>query len=203
MFDVFQVYKSSKFFTKSNYTPENRKLFSEIGDSFDFKHGYVEKNTLFLAFEFENSPPIKTADLIIIQHTMNGLNKMPTIDLISLRQLNTPKSYELFKIKKTDHGTYTIELDYAAHSGKIGIPKREKHKVFDLKLSQEMRYKLNGKSDFTLTRGKERTFHEFDFIIEWTGTAKNIEILDKIGAGESIDAATRDLKVIDERKILR
>lgn len=203
MFDVFQVYRSTTFFTKPTYTPENRKLLSEIGDSYDFKHGYVENETLFLAMEFENNPRLKTADLIIIQHTMNGLNKMPTIDLISLSQLNSPKSYELFKVKKTDHGTYTIELDYAAHSGIIGIPKRENHKVFDMKLSQVMRYKLNGKSDFTLTSGKERTFHEFDFMIEWTGTAKNIEILDKIGAVESIDAATRDLKVIDERKILR
>lgn len=203
MFDVFEVHKSRKVFTKPTYTPENRKMYSTQVDTCNFKHRYVEKDTLFQPAAFESNSRINISDLIIIQHTIDSSFENPEIDLMLLSQLNTLKAFEIFKIKKADHDTYTIQLDYVTHSSFIGIPKRENHKIFDLKQSQPMRYKLNGKSDFTMTRGKERTFHEFYYIIEWTGTAKNIEFLDKIEPIKGTNPVQKDLKMIDERKMLR
>lgn len=227
MIDVIQIYKSKEIFTKSTYTPENRKLFNDLGDSFDSTQGYLENETLILPIECKNLPDIKTADLIVIQDIrgwesfvenkyLESLNlpdwfKKSRRDflisdnknLFAFRQLSTAKSLEIFKIRKSADGFYELEIDYSTNSMRIGIPERENHKFCNLKKHKPIRYKINGKSDFTMTGRKERTFYEFDFIIEWIGTANRVEFreLNKINKLKNIPLGNS--KLIDERKILR
>ena len=105
-------------------------------------------------------------------------------------------------MRKQDNGLYELEIDYSTNSVKIGIPARENHKICDLKMSKPIRYRINGKSDFTMSGRKERTFYEFDYIIEWLGTAGRIEFceLNKINKLKSIPRGSS--KLIDERRML-
>jgi hypothetical protein len=227
MIDVIQIYKSKGVFTKSTYNPENRKHFQDIDMSFDSRQGYLENDILMLPIHYKKFPEFGTADVTIIQDTKgwvsflenkhikdtdisNSFKNVPTKSILSnhesfytLRQIDSPKAFEFFKLKKSNKDTYEVFLDYESNSKRIGIPKRENYKICDLKHSKPIRYKINGKSDFTLTGSKERTFYEYDFIIEWIGKIDTIEFceLNKISKRKTIPID--NCKLIDERKILR
>lgn len=227
MIDVIQIYKSKEIFTKSTYTPENRKRFHDLEISLNSTQGFLEDETLVLPIDYKNLPDVKAANLIIIQdiegwesflmnknleniNLPDWLKKSRREFLISdnknffaLRQLSNPKAFEIFKLHKSDKDTYELFIDYVSNSMRIGIPERENHKICELKQSKPIRYKINGKSDFTMTGRKGRTFYEFDFIIEWLGTAEKVEFreLNKINKTKIIPKDS--CKLIDERKILR
>lgn len=227
MIDIIQVYKSKEIFTKSAYTPENRTRFHDLEISLDSTQGYLENETLFLPIDYKNLSDVKTANLIIIQDikgwesfivNKNFENlKLPewykksrrdfiiadNRNFYGLNQISTPKAFEIFKIQKSDNEVYEVFIDYLSNSERIGIPERENHKICNLKQSKPIRYKINGKSDFTMSGRKERTFYEFDFIIEWIGKADKIEFfeLNKIKKTKTIPLD--NCKLIDERKILR
>lgn len=224
MIDVIQIYKSKEVFNKSSYTTENRRLFNSWEDSFESVQGYLENETLVLPIEYKNLPDIKTANLIIIQDiegwdSLQINNYFEGLDLpdwfkktsrnfflnnnkklFAFKQLSIAKSFEIFRIQKSNNGLFKLEIDY---SMEIGIPKRENHKLCDLRKSQPIRYKTNGKSDFTMSGRKERTFYEFDYVIEWIGTAKKIEYKELNQIKKSKKISVDSLKLIDERKILK
>lgn len=227
MTDVIQIYKSKGILEKLSYTPQNRKHFSNLNETVVSENGYVENGILYLQHYYRNHPDLQTADLIIIQDT-DGFNPfliheslndviLPEGDFRSrrdflikdnkhfagLRQLSTPKSFELFKICKSGNDTFELFLDYASNAMIIGMPERENHKIGELKKNQPLRYKINGKADFTLTGRKQRTFCEFDYIFEWIGQVDKIgfQELNKLKKTKKIPLA--ECKLIDERKILK
>lgn len=227
MIDVIHIYKSREIFTKSTYTTENRKQFHDLEVSFDSTQGFLDKETLVLPIDYKNQADIKTANLIIIQDIKGWEPFLVNKDLESLNipawlkklsrdfiiadnrnlfvlmQSKALKPFEIFKIRKSDKDSYELFIEYASNSMRIGIPKRENHKICDIKENKPIRYRINGKSDFTMSGSKERTFYEFDFIIEWIGKADKIEFreLNKIGKSKTIPLD--NCKLIDERKILR
>lgn len=223
MIDIIQIYKSKEYFTKKTYTTENRNRFHVLEESFHSSQGFLENKTLVLPLSCKDQSEFTTSDLIIIQdingwepflenknlgnQTLpNWLHVSNRQSLISgtkthfpLKQVNIPKPFELFKISKSDKETYELSLNYDSNSMTIGIPNRNNHKICDLKKRKPIRYLINGKSDFTLSRGKERTFYEFDYVIEWIGRADKIEFRElNITKAIPIDHC----KVIDERKFL-
>ncbi len=201
MIDVIQIYKSVKAFTKSSYTPESRKQFQERKNAIDSYEGYLEDGTLFLPLEYKDMSEIKDAGLIIIQDSeANIFPGEETENPCIFKQLNTPKSFEIFRIKRSDD-VYELFLDYTSNALRIGIPKRDNHKICELKPSKPVRYKINGKSDFTMSGRKERSFCEFDYIIEWEGKAERIEFcaLNRIKKTKTV----QECIFIDERKNLR
>jgi len=218
MIDVIQIYKSKEVFTKQTYTSENRKRGSNLEDTIDSKQGYLDNETLVLPIESINQPDVKTADLIIIQdikewnpcivnenfkRSRRGVLMHENRNLFAFKQLSRPISFEIFKIRKSYKNTYELFINYSSNSMHIGIPKREDHKFCELKRNRPIRYKINGKSDFTMSKGKERTFYEFDFIIEWIGSADKIEFCELNKITKSKVIPRDDSKRIDERKILR
>ena len=223
MVDVIQVYKSREIFTKATYTPENRKRFHNLATSFESTQGYLDKETLVLPMACQGQVAINISDLVIIQDVMGWEQfkanehiqspdwfKKVSADvllherrhLFVFKQLNALKSFEIFKIRKAGNDAYELFVEYAENAMKIGIPERINHKICDLKQSKPIRYQINGKSDFTLSGRKARTFYEFDYVIEWLGAASKIEFkeLNKIRKVKSIPIS--HAKLIDERKML-
>lgn len=226
MVDVIQLYQSRGIFTKATYTPENRKLYRALLDSIDTTAGCLENGKLLLPVEWKSFPDFKGADLLVIQDTRNWESaagnrtaKSQSLagqsgefnrdfilssdrKLVALKQLSVSKPFEIFKLRKSVDDMFELELDYLANAMTIGIPERENHKLCDLKQAAPIRYKVNGKSDFTLTGRKERTFYEFDFILEWLGTADKVEFHEASKLRQFAPDPSKTLKLIDERKIL-
>jgi hypothetical protein len=227
MIAVIQIYKSKEFFDKSLYTPDNRKLFSNIRERVESTNGYLDDTTLYLPTEYRNHPDITSADLIVIQDT-EGFNPFlmnkylesrdcpdwfissrrkfqmeNNHSVLGLRHLDSPKAFEIFKIGKSKPDAFDMYIDYVPNSMTIGIPERENHKICELRKNRPVRYKVNGKSDFTMTGRKQRSYHEFDYLIEWIGQADKLAFLEpnRIKQTKKIPITTD--KVIDERKILK
>jgi len=118
-------------------------------------------------------------------------------------QLKTPKSFELFWIKKSQANNFELFIDYVSNSMTIGTPKRENHKIAELKAGNPLRYKINGKSDFTMTGRKQRAFYEFDYVFELYEQIEKIEYLDLNKISKIKTIPIEACKLINERKILK
>ncbi len=215
MIDIIQIYKSKAIFGKADYTPNNRRQFENISIEVYSSMGYVKNQSLFLPFEYKNQPNLNTSDLIIIQDITGfnpylankdvnhkGLRTGNNELIFGIKHVEIPKSFEIFKICKKQDDNYDLYINYVANSMVIGEPARENHKICELKMNQPIRYKINGKSDFTMSGRKERCFYEFDYIIELIEKVEHIEFLalNKIQKEKKIPL--RNCKLIDERKIL-
>jgi hypothetical protein len=222
MTDVIQIFKSVDRIEKPDYNTASRQKVG-VWETIASKTGFLKENIITLPIESNNDPKVKNADLIIIQDIKDFdpflINKfwdnsqfpewlkssrkenlnLGNLQLKEFSIHSKPWIFEIFEFKKPNNDTIEVWLKY---SDTIGIPKRESHKIAELKIGKPIRYKINGKDDFTMTGRKQRTFSEFDYILEYIGKADKIEYkaLNKIETLKNIPAT--DCKVIDERKIL-
>lgn len=222
MTDLIQIFKSVERIEKPDYDTTSRQ---SVGDweNIVSKTGFLKDGTITLPIESKNEPNIKNADLIIIQDIKGFdaflINKYwdnsqfpdwfknshkeychsTNLQLKGFSFLTRHWNFEIFEFRKTDGECFEVWLKY---TDAIGFPKRENHKIAELKIGKPIRFKINGKSDFTMTGRKQRTFSEFDYIIEYVGTADKIQYkeLNKIETSKAVPVT--DCKLIDERKIL-
>lgn len=223
MSEVIQIYKSVYAIDKSDYNFESRSSINNWLNTIQSRTGYVKSKTLFLADSERSNPDLKNADLIIIQD-IEGFD--PFIMKNELRNLGLPNwfkenrtsylqsqnqqlkcfstthsrwDFELFRISKSAMGNYEFSLNYSANQGKIGLPKRNDHKIINLKSDKPFTYRINGKIDHY----SQRLFMEFKYAIEYLGKINSIEFLapNKIEIQKTL--AKNNIKHIDERKILK
>lgn len=222
MTDVIQIFKSVDRIEKPDYDTASRQSVG-VWETIVSTTGFLKEDTITLPIECKNDPKVKNADLIIIQDIkgfdpflvnkswdnsqfperfknsrkeyFNSLN--PQLKGFSIH--SKPWTFEIFELRKTDNDSIEVWLKY---SNTIGIPKRENHKIAELKVGKPIRFKINGKDDFTMTGRKQRTFSEFDYILEYIGTADKIEYKESNKIEMSKAIPVTDCKVIDERKIL-
>ncbi len=204
MIDVIQVYKFQGVFKKPFYTPENRKQFSELKPEIASSCGYLDEQMLVLPRAYKDLPGLPSANLIIL---LDIDANTPIFDdekhVFGFKNPNSKIAFEIFKLCKTSPECFDVFLDYTTNAARIGIPKRENHKIGELKISRPIRYKINGKSDFTFSGRKQRTFYEFEYILDWIGCAEeiNFQELNQIKRSKKLPLTT--CKLIEERKILR
>jgi hypothetical protein len=224
MIDIIQIYKNKEIFHKSNYTPENRKRFHKIDSTYVSRNGYLKSKTLYLPTELKQKVNIQNSEVIIIQDIKDWDSFLINKALINsglpnwyieqrqkyfssenpnhfiFQQINSFKDFEIFSISKNTESYFELSLSYNHFS--IGEPKRENHKICNLKLNSPIRYRINGKSDFTMSGGKERTYYEYDYIIEFVGSVKKVEFLELNKIKVQKEIPLENCKLIDERKVL-
>lgn len=98
---------------------------------------------------------------------------------------------------------YELFLDYTSNSSLLGMPQRSDHKIAELRPGHPVRLRINGKSDFTLSGRKQRTYFEFDHIFEWVGSATKLEFKDFFEFGIIKTIPITACKLVDERKHFR
>lgn len=194
---LVQLFKSAKHIEKPEYITEVR---NEVGNFKNIlsKTGFLSENTIFLP-EKLNSRVSNQNNLIIIQD-IKGLthsDKQQYSD--NFHQGQNQCTFELFEFRILESTKLEIWFKY---NPIIGLPKRENHKIAELSAGEYIRFKINGMHDFTLTGRKQRTFSEFDFIIQFAGTAKNIEYMNSHKLEVLKLVSNVECKIINERKIL-
>ena len=97
--------------------------------------------------------------------------------------------FEVFELRKN------LELFLYYNEYQTGIPHREHFKLAALKEGIPLEIKINGKFDFTMTAGKQRTFKEQQFIIEYLGEFQKLSILK-----EPFSPVKKDIP--EERKVI-
>lgn len=204
MTPVIQIYKSVHRFEKPNYTTETRKKLNQWPDSIISRIGYLEDGRLVLPAGIE-IPDLNQTGLILLQDIISP-NPYQTHaanqPLIGLSRPWRQCSFELLNLKSNGEASFDLYLDYTHNRMQIGIPERADHKIAELTAQKPVRYQVNGKSDGTLTRGRQRTYMEFDYVLQYLGQADRIEVMDlsKIEKRKSIPIES--CHRVDERKIL-
>lgn len=225
MIDIFQVYKKHAHFVKSNYNDKVRKSFLNWDNELTSKNGFIDKHILYLPAEEKNNPLIANSSVIIIQDIIgySTFNNEQTLKkqklpewfindrISSIKERNPERilfqggkkswQFEIFNIEKNEDSEFKLDFLYGLNKTYIGEPKREDHQIAKLTIDQPVRFSVNGKSDSTMTGGKERTYCEFDYIIEYVGSIDSIEFLAPSQLSK-VKKIPKPIKTIDERKIL-
>ncbi|AWO00325.1 hypothetical protein DLD77_00680 [Chitinophaga alhagiae] len=216
--DVIQVYKFIEWFGKDTYETAKQQFFAGLEEDFPSRTGFLENHVLYLPYIGEQ-PDLRQSQTVIIQDT-NGPDPFSNRErpprwlkdkghtlLANGEETCIAKSsgnlvYDIFRIEKTPQGTFSLFLNYTHYSLDIGIPSRNNHKIADIKPGEPVRYRLNGKSDFTMTGRKERAFLERDYLFEYAGQANSIVFLELNKIERTKTRAGKPYKLVDERKIL-
>jgi hypothetical protein len=208
MTDIIQIYKSAGVIEKPGYNTAWRKRFQEWSPVVSAS-GFLDGDTLFLPAGSRNDPAVENAGLILImdvkdmssgipENPNNGHPRQETLFKAFRGTANSVK-FEIFEFRRAMDGVFELWLNY---SNMIGVPKRENHKIAELRKGKPVRYMINGKDDFSLSGRLQRTFYEFDYIIEYLGRAGKIEYRPESDIYTS-KIPPSDCKTINERKILR
>ena len=220
--DIFQVFKKQAVFTKSDYNAANRDAFSNWQKEVNSFLGYLDEDKLYLPTEKSNDIQPRSTGAVIIQDIIgyDGFQERKRLESMKspawyiesrlsaqeeLLAFDAQKKvwlFGLFSIQRIADDQFEISLKYAANDMRIGIPGRTDHKFAVLKKGQPIRFVINGKSDFTMSGRKERTFSEFDYIIEYLGKASEIEFLARNKINKLKQIPDSFSNHIDERKML-
>ena len=227
MIAVIQIFKSAERFKKDDYGAGKLQLLNLWEESFTSSTGYLENGTLYLPDVRKQEPYIQSAHTVILQD-INGFdpfhfamplektrqhrwfrdfNKNHVLlvkdQAICYYRLSHSLTFEIFRIEKKQPDAFNLYLNYTGNKFAIGIPERNDHKIAEITLNKPVRYKLNGKSDFTMTGRKQRTFAEYDYLIEYVGQANKIVYKDFKKIETIRNKPNREYKFVDERKILK
>lgn len=216
MTDIIQIFKYKELFTKENYTPKNRKQLAVYPKEVISEQGYWEAEKVVLPLAQKENLKAKP-DLLIIQDLLQhefvpneSWTRTPREAFrtfahqghYTFYQLQGFRSFELFKLQKAAEDRYELFLDYQSNSATIGVPRRQDHKLCDLRPGAAVRIRINGRSDFTLFGRKARSFHEFDYLIQWRGTTDKIAFQDPARIKNIKQLPQEFSTTVDERKPL-
>ncbi len=224
MATVLIISKLEKILKKDNYS--HYSLDKNLDDGITIPRTVkTEKETLYLPATLQEINVNPKSRLIIIQQNLNSNSLQTdgqwngnstnltynqgksvktdnTIAVKEVKQFNSVFFIDIFKFTDQLPLKLDIELEYSTHSMTIGEPFRSNHKIFEIKAGQAVRYLINGKSDFTLTGRKQRTYYEFDYLFEWWGEIDKVNYYTKEKDHNYTVEQIRGYKVINERKRL-
>lgn len=203
--DVIQVFKSAEWIEKPAYTTEKRQWIGKWERHLASEAGYFVDKTLVLPFDKQEELNMKTTELVIVQDQKSagqGFGLFAKQPLFCFTRPASP-SFELFRVHKTETGIIELYLNYEANAAAIGTPKRENHKIAELQQNKPIRYKINGKSDATFSGRRQRTYREFDYIIEYLGQADAVRFMKPAQMEVEKKIPVEKCRLIDERQILK
>lgn len=213
MIHVFHFYKKLARFPKAVYSTEIRNSFSKWESQLISRSGFIRDEQLFLPEIFRENTHLNRIQSFIIQDVVNPnygeknvlieskINK-ELFQLFSFNKENSVWLFEIFSIEKTNEGEFELMLKYNTNKSYIGEPSRNDHKLCTLKRGEPVQVSINGKTDFSLSGRRERTYTEYEYIIEYLGDVSKVDFIapNKIEIARKIP--NKFAKVIDFRKVL-
>lgn len=200
MIPVFHIFLKSATVTKTGYTPEFRKSFLDWGSSVRSELGYIENNRLILPDYWKDQvPPVVRTGGIVLQDILgySGRERQRELEL-EVRRRFLPEWYlrsqmehnrELYcfnkqnrkwplgmlSIEKSEEGTFDLFVDFLENPYLIYESPRVHYRIGTLKKAESIEIRANGKSDFTMTGRKQRTYYEVRYIIQYLGDVQGID----------------------------
>lgn len=209
MFSVIKVCKKQVAFTKSTYTPENRKRWLIPPDIY-CTNTFIKDDILFVNEQVKHYKTGDKTKLLIyvesqfIQVFSNDVDLNPNEDEFKLFSTgNTWINYDLLSFLRLDNGLLDLSTKFSCYSSNLGFPKRINHKIGLLNPLEQVLYMVNGQSDFTLSGRKQRTFNEFFYTSNFLGLAKSIRYSDLDTLNKFEKQAISKSKSVDERVLFR
>ena len=192
---VIQIFKRARLYKKAEFRETNVKV-SDWDRSLISQNGYLKDGELCLPENAGTVKNNKNLELVIIQDVKSNEGTQP-IGLANTHQFaqTLPFRFEIFQFRKCWDGLEVWLLDYQKL---IGTPAREPHQIGVIKPGKPIRYLVNGKFDSR----RQRIILEFDYIIEFLGTASCIHYLKSPFQNVEKNVPYLQSKVVDERKLM-
>jgi hypothetical protein len=183
---IIQVFRSIKIYGKANKSFDTRKEDLDWGD-IQSKSGCIVDKELYLPEKILSNPDFKNCDLITIEDdnqpqafTSTDLRFTKVIDsnieydYNHCFNLTNPGKLDIFEIK-----SFKGELELYLHYGyfEIGIPKRDNFKLCMIRRNEPVEVKINGKTDHSMSSGRERIFKDQQYIFNYIGDFNKCKIL--------------------------
>ena len=185
---VIQLFKKISVYTKAEKSFELRKDEMQWND-LTSKSGYINEGELFLPESFSDKKDAHLTDLILMaDNSIMSNNESATPENQYFLPSPTYR-FDIFEIKKN------LDLFLRYNEYDIGMPKRNDFKLAALRKGISLEIRINGKSDYTMTAGKERTYKDQQYILTYHGDFNSASILK-----EPFNAVKK--KIPAERKIV-
>ncbi|MEO5649312.1 MAG: hypothetical protein ABIR03_05230 [Ginsengibacter sp.] len=180
---VLQVFRNINIYGKADKSFENRKGTMEW-QSILSKSGYVSGDELFLPETFFDHNHPETGGIITLEdNNQTGKGNTPYLHSSKItgrnEEADSNRFFKTGSIAKLDIFEIKNELElflkYDAYE--VGIPERKNFKLCLLKPKVPVEIKINGKTDFSMTSGRQRVFKEQHYLFEYLGEYKYCKIL--------------------------
>ncbi|APH41250.1 Uncharacterized protein A9P81_1439 [Leptospira interrogans serovar Copenhageni/Icterohaemorrhagiae] len=170
---VIQIYKSRLVLSKEDRGFQNRPVL-KWPDSIESSTSKIEDDCVrFISnLDFSTTESFANSEffsllIIIIQRLK--FPKKPVHDDLNEVSFNFSKltrfKFDIFEFEKMS----SDKVNLFFNGTNLGIPKRQSFQIASLSLNSPVRIKINWKSDFSFSQGKERQFYELDYIVEFKG----------------------------------
>lgn len=204
---VLQVFRNINIYGKPKKSLDDRKAeleWSEIPS----RSGHVIDGQLFLPESIKTDPDVRSCDLITIEDdtqpqifTPAHLQFTKVMAIVSrLPQppptnhcfnLLRPNKLDIFELRLKDELELYLQYGYFD----VGIPKRNNFKLCEVKQKQPVEIKINGKTDHSLSQGRDRLFKEQHYVFDYVGDFSSATLL-----REPFEATSK--RVPEERKVV-
>jgi hypothetical protein len=105
--------------------------------------------------------------------------------------INHPNRLDIFDLKFESELEIFLHYDYF----EVDIPERDNFKICSLKMNQPVEIKIKGKTDLSMSSGRERIFKQQSYILEYAGDFSSCKLLK-----EPVDGVTKHIR--SQRKII-
>lgn len=166
---VLQVFRNINVYGKDKRSFEDRKEDMEWKE-FHSKSGFVRDGQFYLPETILHLPHFQNGDLITLEDSMQQNTSEETNECFYLHH---PNPLHIFELKKEEELVLLLKYGYF----EVGAPKRNDFKLCELKLNEPVEIKINGKTDASLTSGRERKFKEQFYIFQFLGQFSECTIL--------------------------
>ena len=217
---VIQCFKLLGIFNKGTYNHQNRQETMCWPSQLNSTAGYLDGDILVMSSDQEEkwiknipavmvimeAPDINPATIRAGMVPERFRDFSPSVLIEEFRPvlIEEFRPYFYFKRPFRSGRFETFELSQSPERGfelLVDPPnKKGGHKIADLLVRVPVKYLCNHKIDFSLTGRRERSYWEYEYIIEYVGVAREIDFSDKPGKAKKI--LTDPLKAIDKRQIL-
>lgn len=211
MIQVFELIKNNNHYYKPDYSPDVRSKLLNNNTIVTTIDGWIRESTLFINENGKDTKAVLHAGIIVIVYDAEkecGTNSMSSntntvfkSEVICFSSNTRKIMFEIFALEKSSSGKYELRLDYTNNKLKLGKPVRQDYKLSLLTKDAPVRILINGKTDFSLLGGVQRTFNEFDYTITYLGEVANVLFNHVEPTKKTICAS--ELKTINLRKILK
>lgn len=205
------VFHNIHDYGKRENTPDYRKYFLTWPDKQPFEAGYVDQQTVYVNDSIEpHSKDFEQSQMLVLTDYTTSSSYHPICDQLHcrtpwhslMRDFQHPRHYSIFDITKIGDA-FQIHLNYKDNGAYIGIPHRDDFMVAELKVNEPLRITINGKSDFTMTGRKARTFYLLDYIFVYYGEFSQFQTVPANRLADPRPFSFVPTKHVDLQKILR
>lgn len=194
---IIQVFTNSYTYGKDEKSfSGSRKDYATWKNSVHSTSGFIENDILKLnKSAFDSTTDFAGNALLLIDNNHGPIQRSQQIDVgeISRRDF----TWGIFRFRQKEQIEVELEWDYWT----IGIPKRERFKLFHLVKGKPIELKINGKRDYTYSSRQQRIFIERNYVLAYLGTVEEVEFLDD-WAFECVKEIPKERKLVDLLKVL-